>query len=52
MDIVLKDLNDHSRLVLTGDLKKEVAQLNKFAPIKAWIKIVDCTMAAKQANMH
>ncbi len=48
MDIVLKDLKDHSRLVLTGDLKKEVAQLNKFA----LIKVVYCTMAAKQANMH
>ncbi len=54
MDImVFKDLKDHSRLVLTGDLQKDIETLEHFfSDRKAWIRIVDCTIAAKQANVH
>ncbi len=47
-----KDIDkDYSRIQLTGDVKKDIDKVEQiFCDRKGWTRIVDCTMAAKQAN--
>jgi hypothetical protein len=53
MSVILNDINSHSKIELTGDLNQDIDRLELIcSDRKAWTKIVDCTMAAKQASVH
>ena len=53
LSIVLNDINNHSETKLTGDLNQVIDRLELICSDRmAWTKIIDCTMAAKQTNVH
>ena len=50
LSIVLNNINNHSETKLTGDLNQDIGRLELICSDR--MAIIDCTMAAKQMDVH